>query len=197
MCDASEGVECRAGFVHSGRRFELGLCWPGARLDGDSASLFDGECVATVESTYVWDFTRPGRHDVATRDAIVYRGACLGCGWASSTTHRDCSNEAIADALDHALVGWRAVPVVERCKHDDAPKQVARWMELVAAIYEGYGLDARLAPSAGGVIRTQRSGCGTRSHFSHGFYDICGPVVDDEPGQDPEPVEVSTQLGLF
>lgn len=197
MCDAAQGVECRPGFIHTGRRFELGLCWPGVRLGGGSAPMLEGACVATVETNYLWDFSRPGRDDVAARDAIVYRGACLGCGWAASTTHDGDENAAIADALDHALVGWRAVPVVERCKYDAAPKQVARWMDLVAAIYDGLGLDVRLAPSSGGVIRTQRSGAGTRSYFSHGFYDICGPVVDDEPDRAPEPVAVATQLGLF
>src|SRR6478735_1497859 len=82
MCDAAQGVECRPGFIHTGRRFELGLCWPGVRLGGGSAPMLEGACVATVDTNYLWDFSRPGRDDVATRDAIVYRGACLGCGWA-------------------------------------------------------------------------------------------------------------------
>jgi hypothetical protein len=98
--------------VHSGRRFEIGLYWPGMRLGGDGAGLLTSECRATVETTYAWDFTRNACHDVATRGAVVSRGACIGCGWAALVTHRNGTNPAIEDALDHALAGWRLVPMV-------------------------------------------------------------------------------------
>jgi len=138
-----------------------------------------GECRATVETTYAWDFTRNARHDVATREAVVLRGACIGCGWAALVTHRNGTNPAIEDALDHALAGWRLVPMVQRCGPDLSAKQTARWLDQIAALYDGFRLDARLATSADGVIRTARHTNGTRSHLSSGYFDICAQVVDD------------------
>lgn len=202
MCGAGSGVECRPGFFHTGRRFEVGLCWPGRSLGGQCLGLLDGVCQATVEHTYLWDFDTPGRHrvshDVATRRALVYRGACVGCGWAAHDAHPGDEFAGLCDALDHALPGWRAVPIVKRHHHDANAERVARWAHEVTLVYEAYGL-ASLSPEHGGVIRTTRTGCGTRSHWSQGFYDVCGEVATEDPGRPgrarPESVEI--QLGLF
>lgn len=195
MCGAEAGVPCRDRFVHTGRRFDIGLCWPGMHLGDRAPLLLDRRCRATVETTYAWDFTRQGRHDIATREAIVSRGACTGCGWAGTQEHRNGSNPAIEDALDHALAGWRLVPVVEPCRPDASSKQTAQWLEQIAVLYDALDLDACLAPSHGGVIRTRRRLYGTRSHFSTGFYNICAEIIDDP---DTEPLSTLTeQLGLF
>lgn len=200
MCGASSGVECRPDFFHTGRRFEVGLCWPGRGLGGQDSAVLDGTCQATVEHTYWWDFDTPGRHnDVATRRAMVYRGACAGCGWAASESHPDDEFSALRDALDHALVGWRDVPIVKRHHHDANTKQFEKWAAQITLLYEAYGLDASLSPENGGVIRTTRTGCGTRSHWSRGFYDICGEVVAEDPDRLGRPLaeRVEEQLGLF
>lgn len=199
MCGAASGAECGPGFFHTGRRFEVALCWPGRALGGPCPGLLDGVCTATVESTYLWDFDTPGRHDVATRQAIVYRGACVGCGWAADGAH--CADEfsAIADALDHALAGWRNVPIVKRHHRDANATQVARWAHDITLLYEALGLEAVLSPEHGGVIRTSRVGGGTRSHWSRGFYDVCGEVLAQDPGRRGGPLadRVEEQLGLF
>ena len=80
------------------------------------------------------------------------RCACIGCGWAALVTRRNATNPAIEDALDHALAGWRLVPIVQRCGPDTSAKQTARWLHQIAALYDGFGLDAWLAPAADGVI---------------------------------------------
>lgn len=192
ICGASHGVDCSDGFIHCGRRFELALTWPGGHIGRDELALLEGPCLATVESTYAWDFTRPGRHDVAHREAILYRGACVGCGWAAASSHHD-SNHAIEDALDHTLEGWRQVPIVERFGPDTSPSQLDAWKQRVAEIYDGFGLDRRLAPGEGGVVRTRRRPMGTRSHRSRGFYDICAEVIAERPAA----AETGDQLGLF
>jgi len=196
MCDAEPGVECADGSIHTGRRFEIGLCWPG-RLMGSDTAVLTGCCQATVEGTYLWDFTKPGRFDVAHREAILYRGACIGCGWAASNTHHD-EGAAIEDALDHALAGWREVPVVEPYGFDSSTKKIDQWKHEVARIYESYGHDQRLAPGAGGVIRTLRQIHGTRSHWSNGFYDICAGSTEPDTKHDAsDQASGNDQIELF
>ena len=181
LCDVTVGT-CRGdGFVHFGRRWAIGITWPGSAF-GSTASLLSGVCQATVEDRYV-----PTGDDCD----LAYRGACAGCGWASPRVHDD-SNAALDDALDHALAGWRRVPVVERIAHDAPPGQHVRWLGQLAELYTSLGLDARLAPGSGGVIRTLRQPMGTRSHWSHGFYDVCAGVVDERPVPVP-----AAQLELF
>ena len=199
MCGARPGVLCAANFFHTGRRFEVALCWPGRALSGDDV-VIEGRCQATVEATYLWDFDTPGRHgDVATRRAIVYRGACLGCGWAASESHPGDEGSAIADALDHALIGWRSVPIVTRQHHDANDKVFAKWARQITVLYVGYGLEVSLSPEHGGVIRTTRVGGGSRSHWSRGFYDMCGEVVAEDPDRRGRPLSErpEEQLGLF
>ena len=72
LCDVTVGT-CRAdGFVHFGRRWAIGITWPGSTF-GSTASLLNGVCQATVEDRYV-----PTGDDCD----LAYRGACAGCGWA-------------------------------------------------------------------------------------------------------------------
>ena len=78
LCDVTVG-SCRAdGFVHFGRRWAIGITWPGSAF-GSTASLLNGVCQATVEDRYV-----PTGDDCD----LAYRGACAGCGWASSSCAR-------------------------------------------------------------------------------------------------------------
>jgi hypothetical protein len=200
MCGARPGELCAANFFHTGRRFEVALCWPGRSLTGADDVVIEGRCQATVEDTYCWDFDMPGRHgDVATCQSIVYRGACVGCGWAAAASHPSDEGAAIADALDHALVGWRSVPIVARHHHDANDKAVAKWTRQITALYDGYGLEKFLSPEHGGVIRTTRVGGGSRSHWSRGFYDMCGEVVAEDPDRRGRPLSQRSeeQLGLF
>lgn len=200
MYGAQPGELCAANFLHKGRRFEVALCWPGRSLMGADDVVIEGRCQATVEDTYCWDFDTRGQHgDVALRRAIVYRGACVGCGWAGSEEHPGDEGAAIADALDHALVGWRSVPIVTRHHCDANDKAFAKWARQITALYDGYGLEASLSPERGGVIRTTRVGGGSRSHWSRGFYDMCGEIVAEDPERRGLPLSerAEEQLGLF
>ena len=200
MCGAGPGELCAADFFHTGRRFEVAGSWPGFGMGGADPGVLDGYCQATVEDTYLWDFDTPGRHgDVASRTAIVYRGACAGCGWAGSESYCGDESSALEDALDHALVGWRSVPVVERHRWDANDKAFAKWAGQITELYERLGLDESLSPERGGVIRTTRVDGGTRSHWSHGFYDMCGRVVAEDPERRGRPLSERSeqQLGLF
>ena len=181
ICDVTVGT-CRAdGFVHFGRRWEIGITWPGSAF-GSTAALFNGVCQATVEDRYV-----PTGDDCD----LAYRGACAGCGWASAREHDD-SNAALEDALDHALPAGGGCRSSSASRTTPRRRQHARWLGQLAELYTSLGLDARLAPGSGGVIRTLRQPMGTRSHWSHGFFDVCAGVVDERPVPVP-----AAQLGLF
>ena len=97
MCGAEAGVPCRDRFVHTGRRFDIGLCWPGMHLGDRAPLLLDGRCRATVETTYAWDFTRQGRHDIATREAIVSRVHAPGA-----------RSNRVAGCMHRLRMGWHA-----------------------------------------------------------------------------------------
>jgi Family of unknown function (DUF6349) len=181
ICDVDAG-ECRDGFIHAGRRWEIGITWPGNTFT--ATVVLDGVCRATVEDRYEPD----GDDDYSLR----YRGACVGCGRACDVEH-DESNEALEDALDHALPQWRRVPVVEPLTHDAGNPQRARWLDQLAELYATVGLENRYTPGAGGLIRTMRQQMGTRSHWSNGFFDVCAGVIVVEP---VTPVRAE-QLGLF
>src|SRR4051794_8461288 len=153
LCEVETG-DCRdGGFVHTGRRWEIGITWPGNRLD-DDGSLLDGSCRATVEDRYQLDGDDVG---------LIYRGACCGCGWAGEL-ERGSSNAALEDALDHALVEWRRLPVVERLAHDAPPSRPRSWLAEIGELYSALGFEDRYAPGCGGLIRTLRRPLGTRSH---------------------------------
>ena len=122
---------------------------------------------------------------------LGYRGACCGCGWASEREHRD-SNMALEDALDHVLPAWRRVPVVERHHHDAPPARVQQWLGEVGDLYRALGLEDRYAPGCGGLIRTLRQPCGTRSHWSRGFFDVSAGLVAVTAVEAP-----AVQMGLF
>ena len=182
ICDVDDG-DCReGGFVHAGRRWEIGITWPGNSF-GSSQGLLDGVCRATVEDHYVP--TGDDEYDLS------YRGACCGCGWASEREHLD-SNTALEDALDHVLPAWRWVPVVERHHHDAPPARVQQWLGEVGDLYRALGLEDRYAPDSGGLIRTLRQPCGTRSHWSRGFFDVSAGLVAVTVVEAP-----AVQMGLF
>ena len=181
ICDVDDGP-CRDGFIHLGRRWEIGITWPGSTFT--ATEVLNGVCLATVEDRYEPD----GDDDYSLR----YRGACVGCGWAADIEHDD-SNTALEDALDHALPQWQRVPVMERLGHDAPAKQHARWLGQLGDLYASLGLEERYAPGAGGLVRTMRQPMGTRSHWSGGFFDVCAGVVVIEP---PAAV-LAEQLGLF
>src|SRR4051812_27609730 len=132
ICDDADG-ECRDGFVHAGRRWEIGITWPGNSF-ASPVVLLDGVCAATVEDRY----EPVGDDDYELR----YRGACCGCGWASAHEHDD-SNAAQEDGLDHALPDWSRVPVLARLGHDAPAAQVQRRLVEVGDLYRALGLDER------------------------------------------------------
>jgi hypothetical protein len=180
-CGANDGDCAADGFRHSGRRWAIGITWPGTNF-GSRLTVLTGICQATVEDLHLPD---------GDRFTIFYRGACLGCGWAATHEHSD-SNTALEDALDHVLPEWRRVPITERLGHDPSRTQRDRWLAQLRDLYAAHGLEDRYAPGARGLIRTMRQPRGTRSHWSHGFYDVCAGVVEVRP------VEVAPeQMGLF
>lgn len=107
---------------------------------------------------------------------LVYRGACLRCGWEGPA--RDDHNAAAEDAHDHAWPGWRELPCVPRrpeygasAKHTTA---MARWVAAVNALYPDGWLEA------GGPIRTVRGCHGTRhvpGHTGFGGYALSAEVA--------------------
>jgi hypothetical protein len=89
---------------------------------------------------------------------LIYRGACLGCGWEGEPCEDE--NTAAEDAHDHAWPGWRQLPVVARCppQGPQTGKQnaLSGWLERVDQVYPVGWI------SGGGPIRTRRDGIGTR-----------------------------------
>lgn len=182
ICEVADG-ECRDGFTHAGRRWEIGITWPGNTF-GSTVGCSTG-CAGRRSRTA----TSPRTDDDYSPR---YRGACTGCGWASEFDYDD-SNEALEDALDHVLPEWRRVPVIEPLSHDANAKQLDRWLSQHGDLHATLGLDERYTPAAGGVIRTMRQPTGTRSHWSNGFFEVCAGVVVVER---VEPVRAE-ELGLF
>lgn len=181
ICGVVDGDCGPNGFRHTGRRWAIGITWPGTSF-GSTEAVLDGVCRATIEIVNVPD---------TARHHLSYRGACVGCGWAASREFHD-SNAALEDALDHALPRWKQLPIVERLGHDPSSKQRDRWLAQVDGLYVALGFEECYAPGSGGLIRTMRTGCGTRSHWSVGFYDVCAGVAADIV------VEAAPeQMGLF
>ena len=139
--------------------------------------LLDGVCAATVEDRY-----EPIGDD---EYELHYRGACCGCGWASADEHDD-SNPAPGRRARSCPARLVAVPVLARLGHD-VPRaaQVQRWLVEVGDLYLALGLKDRYAPGCGGLIRTSRCPCGTRSHWSGGFFDVCAGLAEDAPVEQP------------
>lgn len=101
---------------------------------------------------------------------LVYRGACLHCGWEGDV--RADENTAAEDAHDHAWPGWRDLPIVPR--RPENQKARPRWIEAVTAAYPAGWLES------GGPIRTTRSPHGTRhvpNHTGFGGYDLCAAIA--------------------
>lgn len=68
---------------------------------------------------------------------MVFRGACLGCGWVAQAVHgirAGGENAAAEDANDHTHPTWRTLPVVERPPRPDtaaaALRAVQAWRTL-------------------------------------------------------------------
>ncbi|MEQ1698954.1 MAG: DUF6349 family protein [Ilumatobacteraceae bacterium] len=202
ICHAEENVDCTGtSNNHYGRAWRLGITAPGNDLGcgrRDTLTPDGGVCRPTVEQNYLWDHTRRDARfgGESKRVAIMYRGACLGCGWAG-TAHADDENAAVEDAHDHSWPGWRELPIVPR-RPDDTKAQ-DKWRTQLTTIYRACGLDVDhwLAPDA--PFRTARVRCGTRSHSTHrGGYDICGSVTDRDDNRPAREVLGSEeQLALW
>lgn len=199
ICHAPAGVPCDYDGEHIGRRWKIEPTSPATKLTRNRELVADGgRCRPTVESNHLLltpDELKPGEVDRC--GPIIYRGACLGCGWHGG--ERDCDNDAVDDAHDHAAPGWRELPPVPRHPsssgdHTGAAAQKAHevWLDKVARLYAAHGVDARWLPGAGAPIRTYRTTYGTRSHWS-------SPIdgYDMSAGLEPAHVDYSPQLTLF
>jgi len=109
---------------------------------------------------------------------------------ASAGEHLD-SNPALEDALDHVLPAWRRVPAVAR-KHPTRQRTASRRDSARSATCTGRSPRGPLRPGNGGLIRTLRQPCGTRSHWSGGFFDVCAGLLEVTAVEAP-----TVQLGLF
>ena len=186
ICHAAPGTACEGVGAHRGRRWQLALTAPRpTTVEQFGAYLLTpdgGPCRPTVEDTYWWDHSRrDGRftHE-SVRVAIIYRGACCGCGWAGPT--RVDENDAVEDAHDHAWPGWRALPVVPRQPHDAKPKDLARWRDTCRKLYRLAGLDADHWTQQHAPFRTVRQPRCTRSHCTwNGGYDISAGTSEPAP----------------
>ena len=78
------------------------------------------------------------------------------------------------------------------CSHDAPAKRVKQWLGELGDLYRALGLEDRYAPGNGGLIRTLRQPCGTRSHWSGGFFDVCAGLVEPVVVEAP-----AVQMGLF
>lgn len=177
ICEAGAGEPCAwTNVTHSGRRWELGITAPGGDAAGGTRTLVPtgGRCSPTVE-------------DKNLDDDCVWRGACLGCGWHGPTC--DNENVAVEDALDHALTGWRDLPVVPTPPYEGSRQ---RWAGDVAALYAAFGIDPMWLPGSGAPYRTYRQPFGTRSH-----YDRAVSGFNVNAGEAPSDVSYSPQLSLF
>lgn len=97
--------------------------------------------------------------------ALLYRHLCT-CGHVDEP--RCSENGAAEDAMDHAWVGWRELPVLAASMPAEN-KSRARWLETALDLYSAGWIEA------GGPVRTSRSGCGTRhvpDRTPFGGYDL-------------------------
>ena len=199
LCHAVENVDCTGTSTnHYGRAWRLAITAPGNQLGRhDTLTPDGGACRPTIEETYLWDHSR--RDDrfpkESVRVAIVYRGACLGCGWAGDA-HADDENAAVDDAHDHSWPGWRELPIVPR-RPDDTKSQT-KWRSQLSALYRAGGLDVDHWLAPGAPFRTARTRGGTRSHCVHGGgYDICGTITERPDRRPLEPTPCDEQLALW
>ena len=128
ICDVDDG-ECRDGFVHAGRRWEIGITWPGSTFALDR-SVLDGVCRATVEDRY--EPEGDDDYDVALPGCVPR----LRLGVRRSTTTTPTT--ALEDALDHVLPEWRRVPGRRIASPTTRRrKQRDRWLDQLAELYAG------------------------------------------------------------
>ena len=199
ICHAPEGEPCAdPGIVHIGRRWKIGITAQGSRFGtgDDPVSGDGGRCRPTTEDNHRWDHTQRNEDADHSARTMIWRGACLGCGWHGPT--RDNENLAVEDAHDHAWPGWRTLPIVPRCPYECNATGRQKWINTVAAFYRLHGFDVdEWGIGTGAPIRTERRQMGTRSHYSHDVngYDICGHISDDTP-RAATPVTPS-QISLF
>lgn len=142
--------------------WNIGLTQPGGRtrLDRAEGDPFRLEpehgCQPTVLSAHRDDEDDELGH-------LMYRGACLGCGWVSDRVHLlwdGGENAAVEDAHDHTHPGWRDLPVVDRMPTDatgqKAQAALDRKRAEVAAMHPDGWADRH------GPTRTLRQPLGTR-----------------------------------
>jgi hypothetical protein len=171
--------------------WEVHITCPGSRLDGTATREQFTRCTPTVLS-----------RDTRDRDSdagdLLYRGACLHCGWVSASVHgrRDDGqgeNGAAEDANDHAYPGWRQLPIVKPVPYNDGAaayaKAVASWRKRWEPLLPAGWLDQ------GGPIRTLRQQCGTRhvpDRAPGGGYDMSAGIEGEQTAEIP-----GGQLALF
>jgi hypothetical protein len=178
--------------------WDIGLCAPGGRMgerSGDIEAHIDAIrtpfCAATVVQREAVD----DAEEAARGGHLLYRGACLGCGWVSGVEHSigaGGENAAVEDALDHSHAGWRELPVFPPLPAE-GPGRDRRLADQRARL-------ARLCPpgwaETGGPTKSARCPMGTRHVPERGWfggYDL-GVLVGVEPVV--EAVE-QAQLPLF
>jgi hypothetical protein len=179
-----EAGHCEDARLALARSWDIWITCPGSRLGHQLVQPGTwSRCTPTVL----------GRDTGDENNHLVYRGACLGCGWVAEQVHpiwEGGENEAAEDANDHGYPGWRDLPIVERPPHNDGGaaygNAVSVWRNRWERILPPGWLDR------GGPIRTLRKGLGTRhvpGGAPGGGYDMnAGDGAAEVPGG---------QLGLF
>ena len=164
--------------------WEIGITQPGNRWNQRADLSVWTRCTPTVLDR---ETGNPDAH-------LEYRGACLGCGWASPHTHLigdGGENAAVEDAHDHTHPGWRELAIVAAAPAPDSSSQyvraIARWREQWERLLPVGWLDA------GGPIRTPRSRGASRHvpcRAPSGGYDLAGP-------EGSQPADPDGQMALL
>jgi len=97
----------------------------------------------------------------------LYRAHCDDCLWMSQVT--DDESDAAAEWHDHAMPGWRELPIVPEGSHEMTNKEKARRLEKLG------DLQPAAWQFAGAPIITDRRGHGTRAvegRSPYGGYDF-------------------------
>ena len=130
-------------------RFEwtFGITHPGGW--GDRRPTQGDYCTASILSR---DRRDDGGH-------LEYRGVCMTCGWVSDSL-RTSENAAVEDALDHTHPGFRDLPVLPHRPSGDAPTQMQRWRDEMAALLAPWLPDGWAETE--GPVWTTRTPHGTR-----------------------------------
>lgn len=138
--------------------WDIGITQPGSTLGGRDEPfqlLPEDGCQPTVLSA--------NRDDSDGLGHLMFRGACLGCGWVSGRVHplrAGGGNAAVEDAHDHTHPGWRDLPVVPPAPRDVSGSQAKAALDRkraeIAALHPPGWAERR------GPTRTLRQPMGTR-----------------------------------